>query len=219
MGVWNDGIAPRLTWAQLKALNPADYNPTKLFYVEPFQSGMIGSYWYSNGTIWCPINGEAVIGRVVTDITMAVNSTNQLLVGPWKIPAGLIADNRELSIMFGGEHLGGTADTCTLRMYFGTNGTSSDTLCVSGAMGTTAVNIGTFHKLVRTSSTQIRKAGSGGVGSAISFAATSTTARPAALTVPNLDTTDSYFTMYGQMTTGTTEYGNIHYVNLMIAGG
>lgn len=115
MGPWREGAAARLTWAELRALNAASYNPGQLFYVSDV--GVGGSYWYSNGTIWRPVNGSVVLANDELGAISTTQTTYGVVAG-WEllVPAGLMErTGAKLRTMLRSERLGTLAGTGTCQ--------------------------------------------------------------------------------------------------------
>jgi len=82
---------PSVTWAELRALNPASYNPSQIFHVSDV--GVGGSYWYSNGVRWVSVNSRAMakrqglirLGRA-PDATGVASTTLRTTQQAWRVP-------------------------------------------------------------------------------------------------------------------------------------
>jgi hypothetical protein len=200
------------------ALPEAVYHNGKIVRCNPLVAGQGYFYMVSDGTYWRPYGGEQKLYVLAAPIDMAVNNSAQLLVQV-PIPPGLIPDGRAyLKTVLGADKLLGTTDTCTTYQRLGPLGTAGDPTLFGATMTTTNISIGTTQECNRTSSTTVRKHGNGNAYANNALSGVSTAARAAAITVGNLDTTTNYFSVFLQMTTGTTEYGQLHSFTLEIMG-
>ncbi len=153
------GIA-QVTWAELMALNPAAYSPSQLFYVANL--GLGGSYWFSNGTLWRPVNGSIVmasdeIGNISTTQTVIGN------VAGWglTVPSGLLARvGAKLRTMVRASRSGMVAGTCILSVA--NDSASTHPLAHVSSTSTTASTLQALGVVSRNSSTQLRHSSSYG---------------------------------------------------------
>lgn len=153
-------------------------------------------------------------------INMAVNAAAQKLISI-PIPPGMIVDGRSyIKTVIGVDKLppASVADTLTLWQRLGPLSTSSDPVLFASTLSTTNISAGVTNEAGRGSNTTMQKHGSGGSYAANSLSSMATTVRAAATTVGDLSTTTNYLSVYGQMTTGTTEYGQIHSFTVEIMG-
>ena len=202
-GPWNDGVAPQLTWANLYSLNPASYGPGQLFYVSDV--GIGGSYWYSNGVRWTPLNGSVHLLRL-RNVAFPAGGT-EVKFASCKIPTGLVAAGRSLGYQISYQKSGAT-ETLTLKCRWGPADDISGTQVFAAV--TAASQWGyALNELFRASATTVTKHGNGGIGghggaggvSSTVLAPSNTT-----LTGVNLDSTDSYFAFTSAFS-ATTETG------------
>lgn len=196
MGVWNDGIAPRLTWAQLKALSPSNYTQTKLFFVTDV--GYSGSYWYSNGTKWVPLNGTIVLYAISSDVAHSGAATTEKLA-EITIPAGLI-QNGDLIETHISVDTTNTSSSGSFYHKLGTTGTFAGDTTIGTVSQPSSTNLhGSANKRwKRVNSTTLRLTdimGAGGLG-------TSGTAALVSTTVVDLDTNITKLGIYFNESTG-----------------
>lgn len=200
LGVVN-GIANAVTWAN---------RPSATVYPGLIQrfSDLNHSLYMSDGTRWVPLNGRAAIFAQNTPTT-GFNSTTETVQVAIPLPAGALQDNDFLTVIFAGNKAAGT-DTCAFRARLGTSPT------VAGTIGQTNTSLATTNlqnqcvwRFQRKSATTLDfpMAGAG-------VQATQTTARPAAVTVPNMDTQVTYLQLTMQMTTGSAELASYQYVQV-----
>lgn len=214
-GLWKneDRVAVPFT-----SLPPAASNTGRVMRCQPQVAGQGYFYMVSDGTFWRPYGGEQKLYTLATPIDMAVNATVQLLVSI-PIPAMMIPDGRAyLKTVLGADKLLGVADTCTTYQRFGPLGTAGDPTLFGATMATTNISTGSTQECNRVGATSIRKHGGGAAYTTGALSAVSATVRQAAITVGNMDTTLNYFTVWGGMSTGTTEYGQLHSFTLEIMG-
>lgn len=123
-----------------------------------------------------------------------------------------------LKTVIGADKLLGTTDTLTITQKVGPLNTSSDPTLFGSTVATTSITVGSTNEAGRITATTIQKHGKGNAFDNTSLSGVATIARPAAITVGDLATTTNYLNVYGQMTTGTTEYGQIHAFTMEIMG-
>jgi hypothetical protein len=197
------------TWAVVNAHGAKAVAYSKAFATD---IGPAGTEFYSDGTYWRPINGRALLFQQLADINMSVNSSEQT-IQTYNLPSGLLMPGGKLVASFGTEKLGpSTTDTLTVRVRINSNA------IIALALTTTAVSLGSFASFQRQSSTSIRKVGAGAANGVNSMALASTTARGAAITTTDLDSTSNQILLTGQMTTGTAEYGSFNGYMIELVG-
>ncbi|MFA7256051.1 MAG: hypothetical protein WC047_00550 [Kiritimatiellales bacterium] len=157
-----------------------------------------------------------MVYNLAAPIDMALNSNNQKVVSI-PFPALLMPDGRAMvEVTMGWDKLAGTSDTLLTSVYFGTADTTSDQLAFpQSSLVTTNIVFGVVQKFARISATTTRKLGSTTIAT---FSGVGTSARVAAVTVGNMGTTTNYLGVYGKMTTGTTEYGQLHALTVRLIG-
>ena len=203
-------------------LPPAASNVGRVFQCNPLVAGQGYFYMVSDGTFYRPYGGEQKGYVLGAPIDMAVNSDYQFLLRI-PIPPRLIVCGRSyIKTVICADKLAvtppATSDTSTFYQYFGPNGDNTDPILFSTVFGTTIIDGGITNEASRLSATSMRKHGAGGVGAANSMSGTSSTVRPPAITVGNLATTTNYLSVYGKMTTGTNEYGQLHAYTMEFMG-
>lgn len=195
---------------------PAEYNTGRTICCSPLVTGQSYFYMVSDGTYWRPVGGDQVVYNLAAPIDMALNSNNQKVVSI-PFPALLMPDGRAMvEVTMGWDKLAGTSDTLLTSVYFGTADTTSDQLAFpQSSLVTTNIVFGVVQKFARISATTTRKLGSTTIAT---FSGVGTSARVAAVTVGNMGTTTNYLGVYGKMTTGTTEYGQLHALTVRLIG-
>jgi hypothetical protein len=161
-----------------------------------------GSFLFSNGLRWKPMNGEAALDAIDTANTSILNAAEQQLnPNHATIPAGLIGDFDRL-IVFVGLSKSGATDTKTLRLRYGPLGTTADPLIASVAIAAATLSAGFFFQFRRNSATTLQRmgntdtAGSGYLGQG-------TTAFAAATTVSDMDANPMFLTISSQSSGAT----------------
>ena len=193
-------------------------NDGRVMRCNPLVAGQGYFYMVSDGTFWRPYGGCQPLYRLAAPVQMAVNTSAQILA-QIPIPPKLIPDGRAyIKSIAGADKLGGTSDTLTLHQRFGPNGSSADTGLFSASLSGSNVSVGIVNMASRVSPTTVRKHGKGNTFDTLSFGGTSTTGRQAAFTVGNMDTTLNYLTVFGIMSTGTVEYGQLHAFTVELMG-
>ena len=191
---------PSVTWAELRALNPASYNPSQIFHVTDV--GVGGSYWYSNGVRWRPVNGACWLYNLPADVAhpgTSGTSSTATRMADFLIPAGLIQDGDMIEV-HASIDASAVGDTATNYFRLGTSRTAADASLGSYAQPSGASNLlgSTNKRYRRKSATTLRILDAvGATGLGIS----STTALQA-FTVPDMDTTAQYLGFYTHETTG-----------------
>ena len=193
-------------------------NDGRVMRCNPLVAGQGYFYMVSDGTFWRPYGGCQPLYRLAAPVQMAVNTSAQILA-QIPIPPKLIPDGRAyIKSIAGADKLGGTSDTLTLHQRFGPNGSSADTGLFSASLSGSNVSVGIVNMASRVSPTTVRKHGKGNTFDTLSFGGTSTTGRQAAFTVGDMDTTLNYLTVFGIMSTGTVEYGQLHAFTVELMG-
>ena len=193
-------------------------NDGRVMRCNPLVAGQGYFYMVSDGTFWRPYGGCQPLYRLAAPVQMAVITSAQLLA-QIPIPPKLIPDGRAyIKSIAGADKLGGISDTLTLHQRFGPNGSSADTALFSASLSGSNVSVGIVNMASRVSPTTVRKHGKGNTFDMLSFGGTSTTGRQAAFTVGNMDTTLNYLTVFGIMSTGTVEYGQLHAFTVELMG-
>ena len=194
-GPWNDGVAPQLTWAQLKTLNPASYNPSQLFYVSDI--GIGGSYWYSNGARWRAVNGACWLYNPTTPVAHSGAATTEKL-GEFTIPAGLlqVGDILETHVSVDAT-AGGSSGVMSLKL--GLTGVSGDQTIHSASQPAGAnleAGFNKRHTVLSTTSMRLNdSSGASGLGN-------SGTGLMQTYTVPDLSANATKLTVWFQEGTG-----------------
>ena len=193
-------------------------NDGRVMRCNPLVAGQGYFYMVSDGTFWRPYGGCQPLYRLAAPVQMAVNTSAQILA-QIPIPPKLIPDGRAyIKSIAGADKLGGISDTLTLHQRFGPNGSSADTALFSASLSGSNVSVGIVNMASRVSPTTVRKHGKGNTFDMLSFGGTSTTGRQAAFTVGDMDTTLNYLTVFGIMSTGTVEYGQLHAFTVELMG-
>ncbi len=214
-GLWkNEGrVAVDFT-----ALPPAANNNGVVMRCNQLVAGQGYIYFVSDGTYWRPYGGEQKLYVLDAPINMAVNALAQKLISI-PIPPGLIVDGRSyIKTVIGADKLLGTTDTLTVSQRIGPLNTDSDPVFVSTTVATTNISAGITSEGGRLSSTTFQKHGAADSGATNPLSSTSATARAAAITTGNFDSSVNYLNVWGQMTTGSTEYGQVHSFTVEIMG-
>ena len=193
-------------------------NDGRVMRCNPLVAGQGYFYMVSDGTFWRPYGGCQPLYRLAAPVQMAVNTSAQILA-QIPIPPKLIPDGRAyIKSIAGADKLGGISDTLTLHQRFGPNGSSADTALFSASLSGSNVSVGIVNMASRVSPTTVRKHGKGNSFDPLSFGGNSTTGRQAAFTVGDMDTTLNYLTVFGIMSTGTVEYGQLHAFTVELMG-
>lgn len=192
-------LATSQTWASLPSAASSAGQMVRV-------SDLNDCIYISDGTRWAPMNGRAAIfGQNIP--TTGFNSTTETVQVAIPIPAGALQDNDYLTVVFAGNKAAGS-DTCNFRARLGTSPTVVGTIGQTNtALATTNLQNQCVWRFQRKSATTLDfpMAGAGVQG-------TQTTARPAAVTVPNMDTQVTYLQLTLQMTTGAAELAAFQYV-------
>ena len=218
MGIHGDVFYEDRIAIPFTSLPPAASNDGRVMRCQPLVAGQGYFYMVSDGTYWRPYGGEQKLYILDAPLNMAVNNTVQkLLTIP--IPAMLIPCGRTyLKVVVGCEKLLGTSDTLNVTQKMGPLDTSSDPNLFGTTLATTQIAGGATNEASRMSSTTVRKHGKGNAFDSSAVSGIGTVATPAAITVGNMDSVVNYLGVYGQMTTGSTEYGSIHSLTVEIMG-
>lgn len=218
MGIHGDVFYEDRIAIPFTSLPPAASNDGRVMRCQPLVAGQKTFQMESDGGVWKPVCGRQLVYLQDAYIAMALNNLNQLL-GQIPIPPGLLSHNGAgLYIMGGAERLGGGSDTVSFRGHFGSLGTNGDSLVLGMTLATTSVSGGSTSFIGRESATSIRKRGAAGAYVANALSVISAAATAAATTCANLDTEINYLSMYGQMTTGTVEYGVQEFFSVELIG-
>jgi hypothetical protein len=211
-GLWGNGIRS----LAFSSLPDASQYTGVIFKCDPLVAGQNFFYVVSDGTYYRPFGGDQVLYNLSAPIDMAVNNSNQKLVSI-PFPALLMPDGRaSVEVVMGWDKLLGTSDTLTISAYFGTANSSSDQLAFpQSSLATTNITLGIWQKFARISATTTRKLGSPAIAT---FSSVSASARGAAVTVGNMDSVTNYLNIYGAMTTGATEKGELHALTVRLIG-
>jgi hypothetical protein len=198
------------------SLPPAANNAGVMAQCNPLVAGQNYFYMVSDGTYWRPVGGDQILYNLSAQIDMAVNNSDQLLVSV-PLPTGLLPDGRStIEVVQGWDKLLGTSDTLTTTTRIGAANTTSDaTVFPPSAIASTNITMGFGHRFARISATEVRKQGSPTV---TAFSSVSANVRTAAVTVGSMDTVTNYLGIYGRMTTGSTEKGELHALTVRLIG-
>lgn len=145
------------TWANLPAASNVYVGQT--VYVS--NAGAKGSFWYSDGTRWKPINGQCLLASLDTP-SAAIGSTETITL-QWLIPAGMwqVGDIIRSQAFL---TKSGATDTAIGAVRVGTSGTTTDTGLISltwmAASGRTTDYFQDF-RLDSATSTQLVSTGPG----------------------------------------------------------
>lgn len=188
------------TLAQLSAITPT------LGLVYPV-SDMGGALFRGNGSRWAPLGGRCAIPGSVTTQTANFSTGAETVQVAIALPPGMWANGDFIDVRFKAVKVG-SSDTCAVLARFGT---SPSTLGTSGQattnLATTTQQLQAQWRFQRISATSISYA-MGGAG----VQATTTTAEPGAVTVPNLDTQTVYLQLTMNKTVNTaTEVAYFNY--------
>ena len=159
-----------------------------------------GIYVRSNGTRWLPINGRAVLYEVpATEPTS--NTAAETTVVSVPLPIGLMANGDSMQVTARVSKSGSSdSHTFIARVSAGALTPLGTSTGWSGGQPATTNRVGMFmFNIKRVSATSV-KPGASGAG----YSATSTTA-PAAVTVPNMDTQQTYLQLTSTITGGGGE--------------
>jgi len=149
-----------------------------------------------NYGVFC-MDGKSTVESSTTTVTTAAN-TNEQIIKNFLIPKGGLQDTNYVQISFSAIK-SGTATTETIRVRFGTTGTTADTEIWSNAgMATTNDNVATMIRIFRVNATTLRlQTITNGLQP---FAAS--TVNFADVTVSNMDSNATIFIITGQNSTG-----------------
>jgi hypothetical protein len=152
---------------------------------------------YAYGVGIACFDGKSTVESSTTTVTTAGN-TNEQIVQDFLIPKGGLQDTNYVQIAFSAIK-SSTATTETIRVRFGTTGTTADTEIWSNAgMATTNDNVATMMRIFRVDATTLRfQTITNGVQP---FAAS--TVNFADVTVSNMDSNATIFIITGQNSTG-----------------
>lgn len=157
---------PRLTLAELRALNPASYNPSQLFHVSDV--GVGGSYWYSSGVRWRLVNHHAILYSMPATVAHSGTPGAQEQMATYQLAGGLhaIGDILQVHMSFDAPATDAAADSFWLRA--GPNNTSADSDWNSASQITNSGRTGTMFKRYRrrgdTDVLGMDPTGAGGLG-------------------------------------------------------
>jgi len=206
------GLVSEMLWYRQQSVTWANRpDPAKVPLGTVFTASDIGAEFRTDGQYWHPLNGRALLSNQLTDITMALDATEQSLWSFALLP-GLVFPGASLEFQFNGEKLGGVADTCTFRLKINGNTLTNPTLT------TTNIALGSTNRFQRTSATTVRKLGGGGATVLAALTSSSTTARVAAILTQDMDAASNTIQVTGQMTTGGTEYGVLSGFSCFLVG-
>lgn len=157
--------------------------------------GVDGILLRSNGSIWRPLSGEAILKCLATEITN--NAAPQIVMDSLLMPAGLIADNDRLEI-YVAKTLSGTDTETTILAH----GASSSTVGTSLGLSNAGLASGNLHlsmlsRVKKVSPTSIKPLtiiGSVGLG-------VTATPSPVVTGLTNMDTTPWYLQVTSDLTT------------------
>jgi hypothetical protein len=165
----------------------------------------------SDGAYWRPAGGRQLLSRLAADWVMSASGALQI-ADSITVPPGMIAPGASLDVAIGCDKINGVSDTLTIRLKVGGQAVLAPTLA------TTIVSAGGLLRIKRVSATSIQKCGASSSATFQAMAISSTSSRATALTVPNMDTTPTVIELSGQMTSGATEYGQIHSYTIELVG-
>lgn len=156
---------------------PADYKG--LLYITDIGGG---SWWVSNGITLSPKSGTITLYDLDTPSAQTLGTAKVMAQN--LIPAGLITNRSRLRITYTFSK-SASAETCAHNFRLGLTGTTSDTsIGNTGAPGGTNVAVGNILEFQRLSATSLLRLGMAITGG---YNGPSTTAIPAAVTVPDMD--------------------------------
>jgi hypothetical protein len=190
-----DGWTPPVTYT-LATLPAAAANSNKVAFVSDVGAGI---YVRSNGTRWLPINGRAILYEVpAAEPTSSTAAETTVISVP--LPIGLWSNGDTLQVT-ARVSKSGSSDSHTFIARISSNAaTLGTTTSWSAGQPATTTRFAMFmFNLKRMSATSV-KPGASGAG----FLATSTTA-PTAVTVPNMDTQQTYLQLTSTITGGGGE--------------
>lgn len=216
----SDGYQGLKTWAAMQALTAVEGMTCSVSDL-----GNMVSFWRYNGTKWAPLGGRQQIFMLFADVNSnaTADGTERLVSGcQVSIPAALVAAaGWGLRTEIGAEKVGGTADSPTLTVRFGGAGDPSDGILGGAyAVATSAVAIGQTSAGVRQSTaTSFRSIGAGPTTMAnYRFGGTSNSARSAAITPANMDTTLNYLSLFAKRTNTFAESFVVDTFNVWVTG-
>jgi hypothetical protein len=189
------GTAPAYTWAGKPTA--ATGNAGSIIRITDIGTASFGSLWQSNGTRWYPLNGNLTLNEIASPVVSNGTNVNAVL-SAFLIKAGSF-QNGDVIQVFPCLTKNNTSDTNTSQLYISTSSSVVGTsLNISMAQpATTNLEVYPLWAFKRLSATSIKPLT---VGGATGFG-TSTSAH-AAVTVPNMDTQDTYLQLSAQMGTG-----------------
>lgn len=162
------------------------------------------SPWFEfDGSNWLPLGRRQLIYRLTADESGVVMSTTLQAITPaCAIPIGVL-DFAGATLEWGlNVDKSAGVNAVTLAALFGSANNNTDAQ-ITNPSTRTQQGIFTDGGFRRESATTVRVIGSGNAASITRFYDATNSARPAAVTVPNLGTTLQYLRMYGSQASGT----------------
>lgn len=149
-----------------------------------------GSWWSSNGYTLTPKQNSITLYELDTANAQTLGTAKVMAQN--LIPAGLLADRSRLRITYT-YGKSASAETCAHNFRLGLTGTTSDTsIGNTGAPGGANVAVGNVLEFQRLNATSLLRLGMAITGG---YNGPSTTAIPAAVTVPNMDTNPLFLSL------------------------
>jgi hypothetical protein len=174
--------------------------------------GIGGSYWYSDGVQWRPVNGHVTIKNLT--VSVSNSAAPKIVMDYATIPAGLVTDGDILRISYLKERTGGVADTDATDIMLGavalTLGTTTG--LATSALAAANIQLCVAGALRKESATTLRPVNiPGGVGWGAATVAN------AVATVPNMNTQTTYLQITSDLTTagGETAWLRAYTVELL----
>lgn len=186
---------PSYTWTTKP--DPANSNLQTIFISDV---GVGGSFWYSNGVKWRPVNGSVTLKNLVTPVSN--NAAPKVVLDSCLLQAGLWLDGDIIRFSYLKERTGGTSDTDATDVMIGSAAATVGvtTGLSTSALATTNIQLGLVGALRKESATTVRPVSIPGSGA---FGAS--TAANTVVTVTNMDTGNSYLQITSDLTTAGGE--------------
>lgn len=169
-----------------------------IIHIDDIGPNGAGSFWYSDGARWRPINNATFIQQLLAPLAYPAASTAEIIMAQYLIPAGLLAGDADiLKIAFGGGKTG-AAGTIVFRVRVGALGTLVDPIVTSMYPAASILSFGGSPELQRISATTMKARGA--VSQFSPMGAVTTGAAPPVVTVPNLNDVGTYVSFTAQLT-------------------
>lgn len=170
-----------------------------IIYITDIGPNGAGSYWYSDGARWRLVNNASVINQQTAEYVLT-GTLSEVLIAQQKIPAGSMKNFDYLAATVAyARPSSGQSSTVTIRYRLGTNPAALTDPVVFTPTAIGAVNTSGAMKfeLDRLAPTSVRLRQSGSLSTPLTWQ--SSLAFPSAVTVPDMDASDVYMSLTGQI--------------------